>query len=76
MYVRPVGDAVRVCEFEITMVCLRIRSSPDLMPGFGFWADVRLSGPNSVNAFVMRRLSILKLGGKMRFQCEPRPTYG
>ena len=27
LYVRPVGDAVRVCEFEITVFCLRIRST-------------------------------------------------
>jgi len=26
--------------------------SPELMLGFGIFAEVRLSGPNSVNAFV------------------------
>ena len=52
MYVRPVGDAFRICEFEITMVGLRIRSSPGLMLGFGILAEVRLSSPNSVNARV------------------------
>ena len=56
MYVRPVGDAFRICEFEITMVGLRIRSSPGLMLGFGILAEVRLSSPNSVNAFVSSRL--------------------
>ena len=52
MYVRPVGDAVRVCVFEITVVCLRSWSSPELMFGFKFWLKICLSGPNSVNAFV------------------------
>ena len=32
----PVGKAFRVCEFENSVVCLRIMSSPELMPGFGF----------------------------------------
>ena len=54
LYVRPVGNALRGCKFEITSFCLRIRSSPERMPGFDFWVKICLSGPNSVNAYVGR----------------------
>ena len=45
MYVRPVGDAFRVCVFEITMVFLRIWSSPELKLGFGIWLKFACQAP-------------------------------
>ena len=44
-YVRPVGVAFRICEFEITVICQRIRSSQELMLGFGFWLMFACQAP-------------------------------
>jgi len=51
LYVRPVGNAFRVCVFENKeFVCGSGQPRTDAW----LWvlAEIRLSGPNSVNAFV------------------------
>lgn len=53
MYVRPVGKAFRVCVFEIYGFVLG-SGQPRTDARLWVLAEIRLSGPNSVNAFVVR----------------------
>ena len=51
LYVRPVGKAFRVCVFEIYGFVLG-SGQPRTDARLWVLAEIRLSGPNSVNAFV------------------------